>query len=194
MAPARSLSQLFHHYWQVSGSHDFSLRLWGRTQEPLVLSEERENVSWCTSASIPSHPHMHQPSHPHIPTPYILTSHPHTLTFPHASALTSSHLHMHQPSHPHIPTPHILTSHPHTLTSPHPHIPTCISPHILTSHTLTSSHYILTPSHSHMHQPSHPHIPTCISTHILTPLSPHFYSRRERLCLKRQWRRAVRKW
>ena len=34
-----------HHHWQVSGSHDFSLRLWGRTQEPLVLSEERENVS-----------------------------------------------------------------------------------------------------------------------------------------------------
>ena len=34
-----------HRHWQVSGSHDFSLRLWGRTQEPLVLSEERENVS-----------------------------------------------------------------------------------------------------------------------------------------------------
>lgn len=34
-----------HHYWQASGSHDFSLWLWGQTQEPLVLSEERENVS-----------------------------------------------------------------------------------------------------------------------------------------------------
>ena len=26
----------------ATGSHDFSLRLWGRSQEPLVLSEERE--------------------------------------------------------------------------------------------------------------------------------------------------------
>ena len=41
---SRLLLQLFNHC-QVSGSHDFSLRLWGRTQEPLVLSEERENVS-----------------------------------------------------------------------------------------------------------------------------------------------------
>ena len=29
---------------KVTGSHDLSLRLWERTQEPLVLSEEREMV------------------------------------------------------------------------------------------------------------------------------------------------------
>ena len=28
---------------QVTGSHDHSLRLWERTDEPLILSEEREN-------------------------------------------------------------------------------------------------------------------------------------------------------
>lgn len=30
---------------QVSGSHDHSLRVWERTREPLVLSEQREIVS-----------------------------------------------------------------------------------------------------------------------------------------------------
>lgn len=29
---------------QVSGSHDHSLRVWERTQEPLVLSDQREMV------------------------------------------------------------------------------------------------------------------------------------------------------
>lgn len=28
---------------QVTGSHDHSIRLWERTDEPLILSEEREN-------------------------------------------------------------------------------------------------------------------------------------------------------
>ena len=30
---------------QVTGSHDHSLRLWEKTDEPLILSEERERVS-----------------------------------------------------------------------------------------------------------------------------------------------------
>ena len=30
---------------QITGSHDFSLRLWERTREPLILSEQREIVS-----------------------------------------------------------------------------------------------------------------------------------------------------
>ena len=29
---------------QVSGSHDHSVRVWERTQEPLVLSEQKELV------------------------------------------------------------------------------------------------------------------------------------------------------
>ena len=31
---------------QVTGSHDHSLRLWEKTDEPLILSEEREKVGF----------------------------------------------------------------------------------------------------------------------------------------------------
>ena len=41
---------------QVTGSHDYSLRLWERTEEPLILSEEREKVT-------PSHPHTYHTYH-----------------------------------------------------------------------------------------------------------------------------------
>lgn len=33
----------------VSSSHDKSLRLWERTKEPIILEEEKEMVSGCTT-------------------------------------------------------------------------------------------------------------------------------------------------
>lgn len=45
------------HAHQVTGSHDHSLRLWEKTDEPLILSEERERVRHThTHTTLPSSP------------------------------------------------------------------------------------------------------------------------------------------
>ena len=37
---------------QATGSHDLSFRLWERTEEPLILSEERERVGFLTTTTL----------------------------------------------------------------------------------------------------------------------------------------------